>query len=77
MKQLCRQLRKQHRIRLHVNLFMSLIFKELLESLWAMLVTYDKVTSKDVFEARLIQNRVSMEFMVTWFCFHLSDNYLV
>nr|XP_022310772.1 calcitonin gene-related peptide type 1 receptor-like [Crassostrea virginica] len=58
-----KQLRKQHRIRLHVNLFMSLIFKELLESLWAMLVTYDKVTSKDVFEARLIQNRIGCKLL--------------
>lgn len=56
----CRSLRKQHRIRLHINLFLSFLLKEVMDILWDMLVTYDKVTSTTVFETTLMQNGVSL-----------------
>lgn len=58
----CRSLRKQHRIRLHVNLFLSFVFKEVMDILWDMLVTYDKVKSTTVFETTLLKNGVSTEY---------------
>ncbi|XP_065929307.1 calcitonin gene-related peptide type 1 receptor isoform X2 [Magallana gigas] len=56
-------LRKQHRIRLHLNLFLSLTLKEVMEILWDMLVTYDKVTSTEVFETTLMKNRVGCKLL--------------
>lgn len=64
----CRSLRKQHRIRLHINLFLSFVFKELMGILWDMLVTYDKVQSTNVFETTLLQNGVSTDSFLWNYC---------
>ncbi|XP_022307268.2 calcitonin gene-related peptide type 1 receptor-like isoform X2 [Crassostrea virginica] len=58
-----KSLRKQHRIRLHINLFLSFVLKELMGILWDMLVTYDKVQSTNVFETTLLQNGVGCKFL--------------
>ncbi|XP_056007722.1 calcitonin gene-related peptide type 1 receptor-like isoform X2 [Ostrea edulis] len=58
-----RSLRKQHRIRLHVNLFLSFVFKEVMDILWDMLVTYDKVKSTTVFETTLLKNGVGCKLL--------------
>ncbi|WAQ94863.1 CALRL-like protein [Mya arenaria] len=42
---LCRNLRTQHRIRLHINFFISFILSNLLDILWTVLVTYDKISN--------------------------------
>ncbi|XP_061179477.1 calcitonin gene-related peptide type 1 receptor-like [Saccostrea echinata] len=63
-------LRNQHRIRLHINLFLSLMLKEVMEIMWDMLVTYDKVTSTEVADAALIKNGVGcklLSFMKIYF----------
>ncbi|XP_061179913.1 calcitonin gene-related peptide type 1 receptor-like [Saccostrea echinata] len=58
-----KSLRKQHRIRLHINLFLSFVFKEVMEILWDMLVTHDKVTSTTVFETTLLKNGVGCKLL--------------
>lgn len=58
-----KSLRKQHRIRLHINLFLSFVLKEVMVILWDMLVTYDKVTSTTVFETTLMQNGVGCKLL--------------
>ncbi|CAG5116829.1 unnamed protein product, partial [Candidula unifasciata] len=39
-----RSLRKQHRIRLHINLFVALMFSNILTVMWEMLVAHEKLT---------------------------------
>ncbi|XP_071158627.1 calcitonin gene-related peptide type 1 receptor-like isoform X1 [Mytilus edulis] len=49
-------LRKQHRIRLHINFFLSLFLKESAVALWDMLVTYERITNSDSSSTVLAQN---------------------
>ena len=56
----CRALRKQHRIRLHTNFFLSLLLKEIAVALWDMLITYERITNSDSSNTVLAQNGVSI-----------------
>ncbi|XP_052095932.1 calcitonin gene-related peptide type 1 receptor-like [Mytilus californianus] len=49
-------LRKQHRVRLHINLFLSLLLKEIAVACWDMLVTYERITSIDTSSTVLAGN---------------------
>jgi hypothetical protein len=51
-------LRKQHRIRLHINLFLSLLLKEIAVALWDMIVTYERITNSDAESTVLAENAV-------------------
>ena len=60
----CRTLRKQHRIRLHINFFASFTFSGLFIILWNILVTYDKLTNPDVTGTLMFKNGVSELFIL-------------
>ncbi|XP_060086147.1 calcitonin gene-related peptide type 1 receptor-like [Ylistrum balloti] len=65
-------LRKQHRIRLHINFFLALLLKEVMTILWDMLVTYDRLSHEDAFNTILVQNGVGCKvlsfFMIYFKC---------
>ena len=54
----CRSLRLQHRIRLHINLFLSFIFSCFIFILWDILVYYDRLVTTTT-ESRMHGNSVS------------------
>lgn len=53
-----RFLRKQHRIRLHINFFVSFILSNLLSILWNVLVTYDRLTNSEMTDTLMYKNLV-------------------
>lgn len=54
-----RSLRKQQRIQLHINFFLSFILSGVVVVFWDMLVTYERLTSEIVTDTLLYKNTVS------------------
>lgn len=70
-----KSLRKQHRIRLHINFFTSFIFSGLFIVLWNMFVTYDKLTNQDVTDTQMFKNGDGCKFLSFLKLYFNSTNY--
>jgi calcitonin receptor-like len=55
-----RDLSRQHRIRLHINFFISLLMRSVTVILWFMMVHHEKLTNAEVNDAVMIRNPVNL-----------------
>ncbi|XP_053373348.1 calcitonin gene-related peptide type 1 receptor-like [Mercenaria mercenaria] len=66
----------QHRIRLHVNFFISLILSGVFTILWNTVVTYDRITNSKVSETMLYKNSAECKVLSYLKLYFTSTNYM-
>ncbi|KAL3832653.1 hypothetical protein ACJMK2_024276 [Sinanodonta woodiana] len=71
-----KSLRKQHRIRLHINFFLSFTFSGIFYIIWDMLVTYDKLTNPMVTDTLLYENHAGCKLLSFLKIYFTSTNYM-
>lgn len=68
-------LRRQHRIRIHINFFISFIMSNVFGILWNMLVTYDKLTNPQVMNTVINKNTLSCKLLSFLKLYSTSTNF--
>ncbi|XP_046573928.1 calcitonin gene-related peptide type 1 receptor-like [Haliotis rubra] len=71
-----RSLRRQHRIRLHMNFFMSFVTSDVVTILWDMLVTYDRLTNEHIPQTLLYRNGSGCKVLSFCRIYFKSTNYV-
>ncbi|XP_052811225.1 calcitonin gene-related peptide type 1 receptor-like [Mya arenaria] len=67
---------RQHRIRLHVNFFISFIRSGILTVIWNLAITHDKITSTNVSSTHLYKNSVECRLLSILKIYFTSTNYI-
>ncbi|XP_053374642.1 calcitonin gene-related peptide type 1 receptor-like [Mercenaria mercenaria] len=70
-----KNLRRQHRIRIHINFFISFIMSNTLGIMWNLLVTYDKITNVQVMDTLMNRNTASCKLLSFLKLYFASTNY--
>ena len=60
MYAISRSLRRQHRVRVHVNFFLSFVLSGTFSVVWGLVITYARLTSDSVADTHLFRNTVSI-----------------
>ncbi|XP_052811143.1 calcitonin gene-related peptide type 1 receptor-like [Mya arenaria] len=67
---------RQHRIRLHVNFFLSFIINGILTVIWNLAITHEKITSSNVSSTHLYRNSVECRLLSILKIYFTGTNYI-
>ncbi|XP_005089839.2 calcitonin gene-related peptide type 1 receptor [Aplysia californica] len=73
---LYRSLRRQHRIRLHINFFVALVVSDLMAVMWDMLVAHDRLVAAGTDEGTLFNNGGGCTFLAFLRLYSKSTTYV-
>ncbi|XP_060563733.1 calcitonin gene-related peptide type 1 receptor-like isoform X2 [Ruditapes philippinarum] len=72
---LYKNLRRQHRIRIHINFFISFIICNTLGLMWNLFVTYDKITNRHMKDTLMHRNTATCKLLSFLKLYFASTNY--